>query len=131
MPTSIYHITHINNLALIINSGGLMACSNLRQQQAKYTDIAYEQIQDRRARKQVPCGAGGVLHYYVPFYFAPRSPMLFTIHKGNVPNYQDGQTSIIHLVVAIDKTSASHVDFAFTDGHAVMDYLIFMTISAN
>jgi hypothetical protein len=122
MPTLIYHITHIDNLSSIINSGGLIACSSLRQQQANYTNIAYEQIQDRRARKQVPCGAGGVLHDYVPFYFAPRSPMLYTIHRGNVQKYQGGQTPIIHLVTAIEDIANSNLAFVYTDGHAIMDY---------
>jgi hypothetical protein len=122
MPTPIYHITHVNNLSSILNSGGLIACSRLRQQQANYTDIAYQQIQYRRAIKQVYCSVGGVLHDYVPFYFAPRSPMLFTIHKGNVQGYQGGQTSIIHLVVEIEAIADLNLAFAYTDGHAVMDY---------
>lgn len=122
MPTPIYHITHIKNLPLIINSGGLIAFNRLRQQQADYTNIAYEQIQDRRAMKQVPCGAGGVLHDYVPFYFAPRSPMLYTVHRGNVPSYQDGQTQIIHLVLEIEAIANQNLAFAYTDGHAIMDY---------
>lgn len=122
MPTQIYHITPFNNLTSILNSGGLIAINRLKEQQVSYTNIAYEQIQNRRAIKRVPCGAGGVLHDYVPFYFAPRSPMLYSIHKGNVPGYQDGQSSIIHLVVEIQAIANSNLDFVFTDGHAVMDY---------
>nr|WP_293104120.1 DUF4433 domain-containing protein [Okeania sp. SIO2F4] len=122
MPTPIYHITPFNNLASILNYGGLIALNRLKEKQVSYTNIAYEQIQKRRAIKGVPCGAGGVLHDYVPFYFAPRSPMLFTIHKGNVESYQNGQSSIIHLVVEIEAIENSNLDFVFTDGHAVMDY---------
>ncbi|MGL5832427.1 MAG: type II toxin-antitoxin system toxin DNA ADP-ribosyl transferase DarT [Waterburya sp.] len=92
------------------------------QQQANYTDIAYQTIQDTRARKQVPCGAGGVLHDYVPFYFAPRSPMLRAIYKGYVQGYQDGQNLIIHLVVEIEAIANLNLAFAYTDGHAIMDY---------
>jgi hypothetical protein len=112
MPTPIYHITHVNNLPSIIDSGGLIACSRLKTQQISYKDIAYTQIQSRRARKAVPCSAGGVLHDYVPF----------TIHQGNVPSYQDGQNSIIHLVVEIEAITNSQLAFAYTDGHAIMDY---------
>ncbi|WP_013324670.1 type II toxin-antitoxin system toxin DNA ADP-ribosyl transferase DarT [Gloeothece verrucosa] len=123
MPPSIYHITHLNNLASILRAGGLIANSRLRQQQINYTDIAHEQIQDRRARKRLPCGAGGTLHDYVPFYFAPRSPMLYAIHTGNVRGYQDGQDSIIHLVTDIEAPFFEEENaFVFTDGHAIMDY---------
>jgi ssDNA thymidine ADP-ribosyltransferase, DarT len=122
MATLVYHITHLNNLSLILNVGGLMAVNELRRSNLTYQNIAYEQIQDRRARAIVPCGAGGVLHDYVPFYFAPRSPMLYTIHRGNVPGYQDGQALIIHLVSSAEAVEAAGIAFAFTDGHAVMDY---------
>ena len=123
--TFIYHITHIHNLPLILNSGGLVAKHRLRQQQINYINIAYEDIQDRRARTPVPCGAGGVLHDYVPFYFAPRSPMLYAIHNGRVTSYSQGQMPIIHLVAEAEAIEAENIAFAFTDGHAVMAYADF------
>ncbi|EAW39133.1 DUF4433 domain-containing protein [Lyngbya sp. PCC 8106] len=122
MSTPIYHITHIDNLVSIISSGGLIACSQLRQQQVRYTDIAHQNIQDRRANKPVPCSVGGLLHDYVPFYFGPRSPMLYAIYRRNVQGYQGSQSSIIHLVTEIETIANSDLDFAFTDGHAIMDY---------
>ncbi|MBD2563862.1 MULTISPECIES: type II toxin-antitoxin system toxin DNA ADP-ribosyl transferase DarT [Nostoc] len=125
MPTSIYHITHIDNLPSILKSGGLIANSRLRQRQTNYLDIAHENIQDRRARTEVPCGAGGYLHDYVPFYFAPRSPMLYAIHKQNVDGYSGGQKPIIHLVSQIEAIENSEIAFAFTDGHGIMDYTDF------
>ena len=94
----LYHITPIQNLSKIISSEEIKSKNRLLRQSISHVNIAYEGIQDRRARTQVPLAMGGVLHDYVPFYFAPRSPMLFTINKGNVPNYQAGQTPILHLV---------------------------------
>ncbi len=125
MPTSIYHITHINNLTSILNSGGLIANSRLRQERINYLDIAHESIQDRRARIRVPCGAGGVLHDYVPFYFAPRSPMLYAIHKRKVEGYAQGQNPVIHLVSEAEAIEARALAFAFTDGHGIMSYTQF------
>jgi hypothetical protein len=122
MPTSVYHITHIRNLPSILEAGGLMATNSLRRQRINYVDIAYQGIQDRRATTRVPCGAEGVLHDYVPFYFAPRSPMLYTIHKGNVESYREGQAPVIHLVCAAEAIEAAKICFVFTDGHAVMGY---------
>ena len=74
LPTPIYHITHIENLGSILRAGGLRAVGRLREQGAGYQSIAYPHIQDRRGGVRVPCGVGGSLHDYVPFYFAPRSP---------------------------------------------------------
>jgi hypothetical protein len=128
MPTRIYHITHINNLPSILRLSGLVANSRLRQERINYLDIAHERIQDRRARTCVPSGAGGVLHDYVPFYFAPRSPMLYTIHKGNVEGYDQGQNPVIHLVSEAEAVEAEGLAFAFTDGHAVMEFSEFYEI---
>ena len=119
MPTLVYHITHINNLPLIINSGGLIAFNKLKQQQTKYVNIAHQTIQDQRARISVPCAVGGFLHDYVPFYFAPRSPMLCSIYYEKGKSYQD---EVLHLVTEAESVQASQLDFAFTDGHAIMAY---------
>lgn len=58
---------------------------------------------------------------YVPFYFAPRSPMLYSIHRGNVKGYTDGQKPILHLVSSAEAVQNRNLPFAFTDGHAPMD----------
>ncbi|WP_449417958.1 type II toxin-antitoxin system toxin DNA ADP-ribosyl transferase DarT [Phormidium nigroviride] len=125
MPTFIYHITHINNLESIVKADGLLACNAMYEAEAEYTNIAYESIQYRRATTRVPCSAGGVLHDYVPFYFAPRSPMLYAISMGNVEGYSEGQTPIIYLVSEAEKIADSNLHFAFTDGHPIINFTDF------
>ena len=120
MPILIYHITHLGNLEGIIRAGGLAAKTLLQREQVDHVSIAYEHIQDRRARMRVACGPGGMLHDYVPFYFAPRSPMLYTIHRGNVPSFPEGQTPVLHLVADVDAVVAARLPYVFTDGHAVI-----------
>lgn len=125
MPIPIYHITHIDNLESILSAGRLLAYNAMRAAKTQYTNIAYENIQDRRATTYVPCGRGGVLHDYVPFYFAPRSPMLYTINRGNVENYTQGQATVIHLVSSVENIESEDLSFVFTDGHAVMTFTEF------
>jgi hypothetical protein len=125
MPTWLYHITPIENLSAILQSGQLLAKNQLQAQATAHTSIAYEHIQDRRSRITVPCGPGGVLHDYVPFYFAPRSPMLYAIHRGSVSSYSQGQASILHLSVTFEDISRASLNYVFTDGHAVMGYTSF------
>jgi hypothetical protein len=62
----------------------------------------------------------GTLDDYVPFYFAPRSPMLYTIQLGNVAGYEEGEGGILHLVSSAQSADAAGLKFAFTDGHAEM-----------
>ncbi|MFQ4138161.1 DUF4433 domain-containing protein [Nodosilinea sp. PGN35] len=125
MAVWLYHITPISNLATIVQAGTLLAKNRLQASEADYTSIAYEHIQDRRYSKAVPCGPGGVLHDYVPFYFAPRSPMLGAIHIGNVTGYTSGQQSILHLVTTAEAIAEAGLGFVFSDGHAVMGYTSF------
>lgn len=125
MPLPIYHITPIDNLESILSAGGLLAYNVMLETETNYTNIAYENIQDRRATIRVPCGRGGVLHDYVPFYFAPRSPMLYTINRGNVKGYTQGQAAVIHLVSDVFEIDIRGLDFVFTDGHAVMTFTDF------
>jgi hypothetical protein len=120
MPTPIYHITHLSNLTSILAIAGLCSNITMQQQGIGYTDLANQTIQSRRARVTVPCGAGGKLTDYVPFYFAPRSPMLYAIHQGNVPTYLEGQEGVIYLVSTVEAVQQANLSFAFTDGHGIM-----------
>ena len=120
MTVWLYHITSIENLPAILQNGQLLSKNTLDSRQSSYTNIAYERIQKRRATKIVPCGPGGVLHDYVPFYFAARSPMLCAINKGSVQGYNDGQEPILHLLVKAEDVFAEELGFAFTDGHAAV-----------
>lgn len=126
--TQLYHITHLRNLPGIIASGGL-CCDRWREQrQTETIGIAHQHIKARRKKRCVnalsgkPVAAGGTLWDYVPFYFAPRSPMLYTIHRGNVEGYSEGQRPIIHLVSSVETLCALGKAYAFSDGHAEMTF---------
>jgi hypothetical protein len=72
----IYHITHIENLPSILEHRGLWCDGEAAKQDLCEVSIAYDHLKQRRLHHPVPVGPGGVLADYVPFYFAPRSPML-------------------------------------------------------
>ena len=119
-PAPIYHITPIENLRGILEAGELRAKGALDREDAGYVNIAHQTIQDRRAHTPVPCGPGGWLHDYVPFYFGPRSPMLYTIAQGNVEGFAGGQQSIVYLVSTVQSVQAAELRYVFTDGHGIM-----------
>jgi hypothetical protein len=125
--TAIYHITHLRNLPNILRDGGLWCDQIVSQRQLAYVSIAHQHIKDRRARKAVNGAAGGMVADYVPFYFAPRSPMLYAISRGSVAGYTDGQNPIVHLVSSAEAVQTAGLTFAFTDGHAEMDISRFFT----
>lgn len=118
--TAIYHITHIRNLPSILEQGCLW-CDNERLARGLTTvGIAHQAIKDRRARRQVPVCKHGTLADYVPFLYAPRSPMLYSIYKGNVEGYSEGQSPVLHLVAFAESAARANLPFAFTNGHAEM-----------
>ncbi len=123
--TLVYHITHIANLEGILQAGGLWCKAEQSRQQVTYQNIAHQNIQDRRATTLVPFGNGGLLHDYVPFYFAPRSPMLGAVHTGQVEGYDSGQASVLHLVSSVQRIQEAGLPFVFTDGHATVKFSAF------
>lgn len=114
--TQIYHITHYDNLPRIVTSGGLW-CDRKSQPVVK---IGHQHIKDRRLARPVPCNPGGCVGDYVPFYFAPRSPMLFAIHKGSVEGYAGGELEVVHLVTSVEAVAATGLGWVLSDGHADM-----------
>jgi ssDNA thymidine ADP-ribosyltransferase, DarT len=60
----------------------------------------------------------------VPFYFCPRSIMLYLLHRGNHPelDYTGGQRPIVHLVADLHEivrwAEAQGVRWAFSDRNA-------------
>ena len=72
--------------------------------------------------KQVPNPPGGTLHDYVPFYFAPRSPMLSAIHNGNVRGCNLAQEDIVHFETTVDRVIANNNEVVFYERNATKPY---------
>jgi hypothetical protein len=117
----IYHITHHSNLASIISDGGLF-CDRVARGKS-CVQIGYQHIKSRRLARNVPLPPGGCVGDYVPFYFAPRSPMLYAIHKGRIEGYTGGESGVVYLVSSAESVDAAGLDWVFTDGHAEMSPL--------
>ena len=96
----IYHITHVDNLGDIVADGGLVSDREMLGRGGPVRTIGMSGIKRRRVEElEVSCHAGTKVGDYVPFYFCPRSVMLFVIHRANHPEltYQGGQEPIVHL----------------------------------
>ena len=96
----IYHITHVDNLPRIIADGGLFADSAVRDQGGPAVSIGMTELKDERiTARPVQCHESTMVGDYVPFYFCPRSIMLYVINQANHPKlaYRGGQGEIVHL----------------------------------
>ncbi len=95
----IYHIVHADRLPSIIADGSLWCDAKIVRRDPPGTTIGMDSIKQRRL--QLPLNSYPDLHVgdCVPFYFCPRSIMLYLLHRGNHSDldYRDGQSPIIHL----------------------------------
>lgn len=96
----IYHITHVDNLQLIVQAGYLWSDRRRLEKQIDCSLIGMPTIKDRRLNRiNVSCNPGTKVGDYVPFYLCPRSIMLYIFYKKNHPDlpYRGGQEPILHL----------------------------------
>jgi hypothetical protein len=121
-PVRIFHITAIPNLASIVANRAVQAKALLAGRGVVYSNIAYQGAQGRRSVKTVTKGPGGVIHDYVPFYFAPRSPMLRTIDSGNVEGCPHRQRDIVHFATTVDAICKVRLEFVFYNYNATLHY---------
>jgi hypothetical protein len=97
VPTRVFHMTRIERFASVVEHG-LLPDNVCRRRQIIGVEIGYDQIKRRRTLRVVPCGVGGTLADYVPFYCAPRSPMLYAITCGLVSTEAACTEQIVYLV---------------------------------
>ena len=96
----IYHITHLDNLPGIMTDGVLLSDAAMLARSGPPQAIGMSSIKQRRVQElEVSCQPGTKVGDYVPFYFCPRSVMLYVIHRANHPelSYIGGQDPILHL----------------------------------
>ena len=96
----VYHIVHVDRLPSIIASHGLFSDSTMSSYTGHGTTIGMSDIKARRLDRSVLNSHPGLhVGQCVPFYFCPRSIMLYLIHCANQPglSYRGGQAPIVHL----------------------------------
>ena len=121
-PIRIFHITAIDNLDAICRAGALICKNSCASQGINYQNIAHSGAQGARASTIVPNPPGGVVHDFVPFYFAPRSPMLSAIHNGNVGGCDYQQEDILHFETTIPSVLSHSQEVVFFDLNATLQW---------
>ena len=125
LQPKIYHIVHQDRLPAIIKDGFLWSDAQMvRRRAAVGTNIGMDNIKQRR--RSLPLSSHRDLHVgeCVPFYFCPRSTMLYVIHRANHSelSYHGGQGPIVHLEADLHQTvnwaERDGRRWAFTDSNA-------------
>ena len=127
--TAVFHIIPIEKLGSVIEHGLLCdALAQVRFGSQPATDAAHADLKAARRAKGVTVARGGVMSDYVPFYFGPRSPMLFSIKCGytNYGRNGRGQPGMIHLVCHMERLAQGFADaWGFIDAHLTRDWALF------
>jgi len=96
----LFHIIHVDRLVSVIATGSLLCDAQIAAQGAMGTTIGMSSIKQRRLQ-ELTLTTHPNLHVgqCVPFYFCPRSIMLYLIYQANHPDldYKGGQGSIVHF----------------------------------
>ena len=120
----VWHFTHVRNLDAIASSGCLR-CPNRQQ---PVVSVALDHIKERRQRVVVapdesyPRGKSVADH--VPFYIAPKSPMLYVVTRGH-EQYPGGDADIVFLGLSIGRIAASGVTWCVSDANAAVSSVRF------
>ncbi len=121
----LYHIIHVDRLPSVIANGHLWCDAEVQRRSPPGTTIGMNSIKQRRLQElRLSSHPALLVGDCVPFYFCPRSIMLFLIHRANHDElaYRGGQEPIVHLECDLHRavTWADHngLRWAFTLSNA-------------
>lgn len=132
-PVKIYHITHVDNLARIIEADRIYSDAEMVRMGKDHASIGMAKLKTGRFERPVPCHVDTMVSDYVPFYFCPRSPMLYIAYRQNhgEMTYKGGQEAIIHLEADFGRMAAAadrnNVQWAVSLSNAAARYAEFRT----
>ena len=125
----IYHIVHVDRLASIVASDHLWCDATMSQRGDGGTSIGMGAIKQRRLTELTLASHPDLsVGDCVPFYFCPRSVMLYVVYRGDHPEltYRGGQSPIVHLESDLRQTIAwadeQRKRWAFTTSNAGARY---------
>lgn len=110
-----FRLVHIDNISHVNRYGFV-------HKDSKYAKPDYVPIGDQsiiNVRDSASFPGVGRIGKCIPFYFGPRSPMLYVIQNGfnNVTRYSPEQ--LVYCVVLLEDLIRDNIDCIFTDGHAL------------
>lgn len=112
-----YRITHINNLPLLLQNG--IVNKHHPNASSAYIEIGNPEIIDVRSDTPVKIDGYGMIGDYVPFYFTPKSIMLYNIITGYwhpvVPKRDKSEILVIRCLI---EELVRLPTWFFTDGQA-------------
>ena len=113
--TYLFRMTHIENIPHILQHG-------ITHPSSRNANPEFVPIGDRTliaTRNDFLLNNGRRLGDYIPFYFGVRTPMLYVVQNGFNTVTPTPAENIVYCISSVQKIVEHHLDFVFTNGHAV------------
>ena len=121
----LYRMTHIDNVDHILAYG--ITHKKSAQANPYYRTIGDNSLISRR--DNFITDSGRELGDYIPFYFGPRTPMLYVIQKGYNGVRMTPAEEIVYCVTSLAKIIESNLDYIYADGHATDGFTKFFSMN--
>lgn len=109
-----FRMVHIDNIDYIVKYGFVHKDSPYAS--PNYVPIGDFTVIESRSERQYQ---GVSLCDCIPFYFGPRSPMLYVIQHGFNGVKQCSAQDIVYCAIVLNDIISSNIDCFFSDGHAL------------
>ena len=109
-----FRLVHIKNIPHILEVGFVLPTSPRASD--NYIPIGDSIVIAKR--NTLPNNGNLDLRQYIPFYFGPRSPMLYVIQKGFNGVIRYHPSELVYCIVRLSDIRNQDIECAFTDGHA-------------
>lgn len=111
-----FRLLHINNIPDLLKNG--IVHWNSPKAYNKYISIGDTSIIKIRNSHYIE-NSNYAIGDYIPFYFGPRSPMLYVIQHGYNGVTKIDAVNLVYCIIRIDDIINSNINCVFTDGHAL------------
>lgn len=111
----VFRLVHIQNIPHILRYRIVESTSISRN--PDYVSIGDNTMIKARLEQKIP-NTNKRIGDFIPFYFGPRSPMLYTIQHGYNDVTRRYPEDLVYCVIRIEDIIHSGLSGYFTDGHA-------------
>ena len=112
-----FRLVHIDNIPHILKNGIVKADST--NANPNYVPIGDQLVIEKRKNKRLSSSSWQNIGDFIPFYFGPRSPMLYVIQHGYNGVRRIEAEDIVYCVIRLDDIIKGGIECCFTDGHVL------------
>lgn len=112
-----FRLVHIDNLSHILKNGIVKADSP--NANPNYVPIGDQLVIEKRKNRRLSSSSWQNIGDFIPFYFGPRSPMLYVIQHGYNGVRRIEAEDIVYCVIRLDDIIKDRIECCFTDGHVL------------